>query len=217
MEQGAAPAVPPPFPMAMIRVLRGLAVALALVLSLAGPARAQGEGGPLSALATANFDELSRAIERLALSGHPQALPIVEALRDGRLMFRQEDRAIFWRDSAGAMRDAATGEVAPGVAAGALRAHRLNNRVRRAIEAAVGALSLSNADPRVRLAAAERVFRSRDPEAIPALDAQLARERRTHCLRPVPGLEGQRGRVRQLRRNGQRHLHRFGREPVFLL
>ena len=37
-----------------------------------------------------------------------------------------------------------------------------------------------------------------------------------HWLRSVPGLEGQRGRVRQLRRNGQRHLHRFGRGPVFL-
>ncbi|WP_291295012.1 urea ABC transporter permease subunit UrtB [Elioraea sp.] len=162
--------------MVVSRVLRGFAVVLLLALALAGPARAQGEGGPIPALATTNFDELSRAIERLALSGHPQALPIVEALRDGRLMFRQEDRAVFWRDPAGAMRDAATGEVAAGVAAGGLRPLRLNNRVRRAIDAAVGALSLSNADPRVRLAAAERVFRSRDPEAIPALDSQLARE-----------------------------------------
>jgi urea transport system permease protein len=162
--------------MVLARVLRGFAILLALAVSLAGPVRAQGEGGPISALATANFDELSRAIERLALSGHPQALAIVEALRDGRLMFRQEDRAVFWRDAAGVMRDAATGELAAGVAAGGLRPLRLNNRVRRAIEAAVGALSLSNAEPRVRLAAAERVFRSRDPEAIPALDAQLARE-----------------------------------------
>lgn len=176
MEQGAARTLPLPPLMVLARVLRGFAILLALAVSLAGPVRAQGEGGPISALATANFDELSRAIERLALSGHPQALAIVEALRDGRLMFRQEDRAVFWRDAAGVMRDAATGELAAGVAAGGLRPLRLNNRVRRAIEAAVGALSLSNAEPRVRLAAAERVFRSRDPEAIPALDAQLARE-----------------------------------------
>ena len=53
---------------------------------------------------------------------------------------------------------------------------RGNNRVRRAIDAAIGALSQSNPDPRIPLAAAERVFRSRGPEAIPALDAQLTRE-----------------------------------------
>jgi urea transport system permease protein len=162
--------------MSLAPLLRRLAAVLLVIVALASPVRAQGQDPAISALATTSFDELSRGIEALALSGHPNALPIVEALRDNRLMFRQADRAVFWRDASGAMRDAATGEVVEGVAAAQLRAPRLNNRVRRAIDAAIGALSLSSLDPRVRLAAAERVFRSRDPEAIPALDAQLARE-----------------------------------------
>lgn len=161
--------------MTFLRLARRLAAVLLVALALASPARAQGDEA-VSALATTNFEELARAIERLALSGNPNALPIVEALRDGTLMFRQSDRAVFWRDASGAMRDAATGAVADGVTAGQLRPVRVNNRVRRAIDAAIGALSLSSPDARVRLAAAERVFRSRDPEAIPALDAQLARE-----------------------------------------
>ena len=163
---------------------RRLLASLAVILALAGPLRAQQEPA-ISALATANFDELARGIEGLALSGHPNALAIVEALRDGRLMFRQADRAVYWRDAAGAMRDAGSGEVTEGVVAGQLRPLRLNNRVRRAIDAAIGALSLSNPDPAVRLAAAERVFRSRDPEAIPALDAQLARETEARIRRAL--------------------------------
>ncbi len=167
---------PPPKRMSLVSLARHLAAALLIIVALATPARAQGQDPAITALATTNFDELSRGIEALALSGHPNALAIVEALRDNRLMFRQADRAVFWRDAAGAMRDAATGAVAEGVVAAQLRAPRVNNRVRRAIDAAIGALSLSSPDPRVRLAAAERVFRGRDPEAIPALDAQLARE-----------------------------------------
>jgi urea transport system permease protein len=162
--------------MRLARLFRLLAAAFLAAFVLAGPVRAQADDGPFSALATSNFEELARAIERLAVSGHPQALPVVEALRDGRLMIRQDDRTLFWRDASGAMRMASTGAVAEGGMAGALRPLRVNNRVRRAIDAAIGALSLSSPDPRVRLASAERVFRSRDPEAIPALDAQLARE-----------------------------------------
>lgn len=129
----------------------------------------------IAALGTTNFDELARAVERLGQSAHPEALAIIEALRDGALLFRQADRVVFRRDGTVVL-DAATGAVAEGVAAAQLRPIRVNNRVRRAIDAAIGALSLANPDPRVRLAAAERVFRSRDPEAIAALEAQIARE-----------------------------------------
>jgi urea transport system permease protein len=175
MGPGAATQMPPPNRMTVGALLRRLAAAVMVLVALVHPLRAQGDE-VVSGLATTNFEELARAVDRLAISGHPNALAIVEALRDGSLMFRQSDRAVFWRDAAGAMRDAATGEVAEGVAPGQLRPVRVNNRVRRAIDAAIGALSLSNPDPRVRLAAAERVFRARDLEAIPALDAQLARE-----------------------------------------
>lgn len=163
----------------LLCTLAGLVGALLLALSIAasGPARAQQHDDPVAALAAAGgFEDLARAIERLAVSGHPQALPLVEALRAGTLGQRASDRALFWRDADGRFRSAATGEVEDGVAARDLRPLRVNNRVRRALDAALGALQLTSADPRVRLAAAERVFRARDPEAIPALDAQLARE-----------------------------------------
>jgi hypothetical protein len=40
-------------------------------------------------LATTNFDELARGVEAVGVSGHTNALPVVEALRGGRLLPRQ--------------------------------------------------------------------------------------------------------------------------------
>ena len=53
---------------------------------------------------------------------------------------------------------------------------RLNNSVRGAIDAALGSLRLFDPDASVRLEAAEAVFNSHDPAALPALDRALAKE-----------------------------------------
>jgi urea transport system permease protein len=152
---------------------------------LFGPGLRAQPADPVAALSTTSFEELGRAVERLGTSGHPQALPLVEALRDGRLLRRAADGALFWRDAQGGLRAAATGEAAPDVTPAGLQPLRVNNRVRRAIDAALGSLSLFNPDPRVRLEAAERVFRGRDPEALPALEAALAQEREPRVRRAM--------------------------------
>ena len=59
---------------------------------------------------------------------------------------------------------------------------RLNNRVRARLDAALGSLTLLGPDPAMRLEAAQAVFKSRDPAALPALDAALAKE--TDAPRP---------------------------------
>jgi urea transport system permease protein len=53
---------------------------------------------------------------------------------------------------------------------------RLNNRLRRIIEATLGALTLMAPDPMRRLEAAQAVLRSRDANALAALDQAIARE-----------------------------------------
>src|SRR5262249_56170507 len=53
---------------------------------------------------------------------------------------------------------------------------RLNNRVRRIVEAALGSLTLMAPDPARRLEAAQAVFKSRDANALPALDQSIAKE-----------------------------------------
>ena len=53
---------------------------------------------------------------------------------------------------------------------------RLNNRLRRIIQAALGGLTLLSPDPARRLEAAQAVFKSRDANALPALEQAIAKE-----------------------------------------
>jgi urea transport system permease protein len=53
---------------------------------------------------------------------------------------------------------------------------RLNNRLRRIVEAALGGLTLMAPDPGKRLEAAQAVLRSKDANALPALDQAIAKE-----------------------------------------
>ena len=72
--------------------------------------------------------------------------------------------------------EAATGAPSD-VQAGAVKPVRLNNSVRGAIDAALGSLRLFAPDAATRALAAEAVFKSRDPAALPALERALAGEK----------------------------------------
>ena len=56
------------------------------------------------------------------------------------------------------------------------RRYRLNNRLRRIVEAALGSLTLMAPDPAKRLEAAQAVLRSKDANALPALQQAIAGE-----------------------------------------
>ena len=96
-----------------------------------------------------------------------------QALQDGRLAFSGDK--VFIRDKSGTVLDAATGKPAASPP-GDLKTVRLNNRLRRSVEAALGGLTLLAADPAKRYEAAQAVFKSRDANALPTLDAALAKE-----------------------------------------
>ncbi len=136
--------------------------------------RAQDADAAFAELASDNFNRIEAGITALASSGAPTAAPALEAMADGRLFFSPA-RQVFWKDKAGATFDAKTG-AAVSEAPGGLRPVRVNNRIRRALDAAVGSLTLMSPDPAKRRAAAESVFKSRDATAIPALDAALGKE-----------------------------------------
>ncbi|MEA2940026.1 MAG: urea transport system permease protein [Bradyrhizobium sp.] len=130
----------------------------------------------LAGFTTDSFDDTDKAIIAVAVSGNPLAAQVIEALRDGRLLFSAEQKKVYFRDAAGAIVDASTGQPAAGAAPPDLKPVRLNNRLRRTIDAAIGNLSLLAPDPTRRLEAARAVFKSRDASALPALDAAIGRE-----------------------------------------
>ncbi|WP_018260850.1 urea ABC transporter permease subunit UrtB [Methylobacterium sp. WSM2598] len=124
-------------------------------------------------LASDSYAEIEAGIAALAASGDARAGLVLGALADGRLLYRPEDRALAIRDGA-ALTLARTGAAVPG--AEGFRPVRVNNRVRRAIDAAQGTLNLVAPEAGRRRAAADAVFKARDVAALPALDAALARE-----------------------------------------
>jgi urea transport system permease protein len=155
-------------------MIRALALAVGLMLC-AVAARAQDMPAMLSLL-TGKFDSVEKGIQTLAASGQPRAATIIGALRDGWLLFDPASKQVFIEDPSGALLDASTGEPAAGTSRGALKSIRVNNRIRRAIEAALGGLTLLSPDPAQRLEAARAVFRSRDAAALPTLMGAIPRE-----------------------------------------
>ncbi len=129
---------------------------------------------PLAALASGSYNGVRQGIETLALSGNPRAATIIAALQDGRLYFTSEPMLLIKAADNGFI-NAATGEPVTGAGVGA-KPVRLNNSVRGAIDAALGSLRLFDRSVSVRLDAAQAVFTSHDPAAIPALDRALAKE-----------------------------------------
>ena len=142
---------------------------LVVVILMAAPAWAQSDLAPL---ASSNYDEIKRGVDALAVSGNPRAPAVLEALQSNRLLIGG-DNALYIKNASGSIVAAATGEPAQ---PGATRPVRVNNMVRRSVDAAVGSLRLFARDPGERAAAAAAVFKARDAAAVPALDRALAKE-----------------------------------------
>jgi urea transport system permease protein len=159
---------------------RLILLAACLCCCLAGFASAASLEEALAKLASTKFDEIAAGVDGIAASGHPRAAAVLEALGDGRLLVRSAEKRVFLREPTGTLVDAATGTVpSSDVAASALKPVRVNNRVRRALEAALGGLTLTSPDPARRLEAARAVLRARAANALPTLEQALASESRS--------------------------------------
>lgn len=124
---------------------------------------------------TDSFSDTGEAIEAIANSGNPRAVEIVQALQDGRLLFDAAAKKVYIKTAAGPIVDAETGTTVASPSAG-LGTVRLNNRLRRTVEAALGSLTLLSPDPARRIDAAQAVFKSRDVNALPIIDEALPKE-----------------------------------------
>ncbi len=155
--------------------LAGLFLLLILLGLGAQAVRAEPADDAFALLGAGNFDETKHGVELLAQSGSPRAIPVIAALQSGRL-YARADHTLFIKTADGSVANAATGAPAPDVMASGLKQIRLNNNVRVAIDAALGSLRLFAESPATRREAADAVFHSRDPAALPALDRAIAKE-----------------------------------------
>ena len=129
----------------------------------------------LSGFLSASFSSTEKSIEALAQSGAAQAPAIIEALQDERLYYSVASRTVIVKAKSGALSDAAT-DAPVAQAPEDMKPVRLNNRLRRAVDAAVGALTLMSSNPARRREAADAVFKSRDAATLPTLDVAIGKE-----------------------------------------
>jgi urea transport system permease protein len=161
---------------------------LALLIASPGAVRADAVDDALSGFAADNFDKTQKAIEDLAATGDDAAEPVLSALAAGRLLFRPAEKALFYRDASGAFHDARTGSPAS-IDPSGLKSVRVNNRLRRALDAALGSLTLLSVDPSKRVRAAQAVFKSRDPGVLKTVRDALARETDAAARRQLEGAQ----------------------------
>ena len=151
-----------------------------LVLGVLGAPMPGAQAGPyedaLSRFSADSFDQTIEGINEVVASGNARAAAIIAALQEGRLLFSAESKRIFIGEPPDRLSDAATGEPVTGSAPADLAPVRLNNRLRRIVEATLGSLTLMAPDPGKRLEAAQAVLRSKDANALPALDQAIAKE-----------------------------------------
>ena len=153
-----------------------LGLVLALLLAGALAANAESYEEALAKFAADSYNETDAAVAAVAASGNPLAAQVIEALQDGRLLFSAGDKKIYMRKPPAGLLDAATGQPVSGAEPAGLSPVRVNNRVRRAIDAALGSLTLLSADPIKRLEAAKAVFKSKDASVLATLDTAINKE-----------------------------------------
>jgi urea transport system permease protein len=154
--------------------LRALALAAALI-AFALPALAGPFEDAVGKFATDDFSDTEEAVGEIGGSGNPLAFPIISALQDERLMFDADSKKVYIKQRDGKAIDAATGASVDGIPDSA-SVVRLNNRLRRSVEAALGGLTLLSPDAATRITAAQSVFKSHEETALPTVESALAKE-----------------------------------------
>ncbi len=164
------------------RALRRLTAAVLTCLAftmLSERASAEEFADLVGKLAQSSYSKKARAVETLAATSNPLVVPILEAMRAKRLFVRKSDGAVvIGAKGAGgySLTDAAAGKSAGTAKKSELKRVRVNNKVRRAIRAAMGSLTLLSPDIKKRRSAAASVFKSADRNGLGLIETALKKE-----------------------------------------
>jgi urea transport system permease protein len=154
-----------------------LAVVVGVLVAGAVTAHAGPYEDALPGFTTDDFSDTADAVDKVAGSGSPMAAPLLQALKDRRLLYSAEAKKVFIKTEDDKLLDAATGKPFEGAQPEDADSVRLNNRLRNLLSAAIGGLTLMAPEPGRRIDAAQSVFKSRDESLLPALDKALAAEK----------------------------------------
>ncbi|MGZ8410312.1 MAG: urea ABC transporter permease subunit UrtB [Hyphomicrobium sp.] len=163
-------------------ILRLIAIGFAAALAVSGTRLALADEGleaAIANLASGSFSDKMGAVSRLATSGDPRIVPVLEAFLGGQLYTRKADEKVVIGRSRGRvliLKDPLTGTELGEVGRSEVIPIRINNRLRGLTRAALGGLTLLSPDAATRLGAAGAVFKARNAEMEPLLQTALERE-----------------------------------------
>ena len=176
-------------------LLRLAGVVLLLIAGALSTAKADDFAALVRDLASESFTDKEKAVVALGALGDPHAVSILQALTDGRLLKGADGRVVMSVTDGRTtrVRDAVTDDEIAGAVPDSFERLIVNNRLRGAIEGALGALTLFSTDPAARLAAAQDALRhpsvgeaallqraiavEKDPEILMAMRQSLAAAR----------------------------------------
>jgi urea transport system permease protein len=155
-----------------------LAALALLLLAAALPARADPFADLVTALASDNFADKEKAIFSLGKLGDARAVPILSGLANDQLSTTKDGKIVLSLTAGGTTRlvDAASGAEIAGLKPDGLDRIRVNNRLRGAIETAIGELSLFSTDRAARLSAADDALKHPSEHGAQLLERALAAE-----------------------------------------
>ena len=133
----------------------------------------------VSALAKGSYSKKGAAVEVLAATGDERAVPILEAMLDGRLYTKKSDKKVVIGQPQGqiiVLIDPLTMAELEQLPKKDLKKVRVNNRLRGVLRGAIGGLSLMSKDPTRRLESIDALFKTRSPEMLPLLQKAYERE-----------------------------------------
>jgi urea transport system permease protein len=134
----------------------------------------------LTQLATNNFKVKEQAAGALAEVRHAGTRPALEALLDGRLYYRRDDKRVFIateKDGGLALTDPVSSLPAGTAAADGFARIATNNQLRKSLKSLIAGFDLANPSAQVRLTAVNEMLRSIDESGAAALRAQYEKER----------------------------------------
>jgi urea transport system permease protein len=134
----------------VLRSFRALPFAVLLIIATALPVLAGPFEDAVAKFANDEFSDTEEAVDALATSANPLAYVIVSALQDDRLMADPDAKKVYVKQPDGKIIDASTGAPVDSIPDSAASV-RLNNKLRRHVEAALGSLTLQSPEPAVRI------------------------------------------------------------------
>jgi urea transport system permease protein len=156
---------------------------IVLCISILGlgtlPASAVSLEETISSLTKATTEQKIQAVNDISASGHAKAADILQALGSNKLYYKRFSKKVVIIKKSGSayiLLDPLTAKELGQSAKSKLKKIRVNNRIRVVIRGILGSLRLLSKDPRLRLKAAESLFKLQAASSITLLEKAIARE-----------------------------------------